>query len=169
MSPSPAAAAVLESARAFDPSSSHIKRFERVVPELAVIGRSEATGAAVSGGAIHAQLTKGQRKVDVAYPVRANGLRTLALLSANATLSIALQGASETSAGYVDGYLVIASGVVEELLAANRARVIELESRGDVCGRWQKLDGAQLLPLVRAGMRFVDGVQRQLDTRKAAA
>jgi putative transposase len=25
--------------------------------------------------------------------------------------------------------------------------------------RWRRLDGAQLLPLVRAGVRFVDGVQ----------
>jgi hypothetical protein len=27
--------------------------------------------------------------------------------------------------------------------------------------RWRRLDGANLLPLVRAGMRFVDGVQKQ--------
>jgi putative transposase len=25
--------------------------------------------------------------------------------------------------------------------------------------RWRRLDGAQLLPVVRAGVRFVDGVQ----------
>ena len=27
-------------------------------------------------------------------------------------------------------------------------------------GRWRRLDGAQLLALVRAGIRFVDGVQQ---------
>jgi putative transposase len=27
--------------------------------------------------------------------------------------------------------------------------------------RWRRLDGAHLLPLVRAGARFVDGVQKQ--------
>jgi hypothetical protein len=27
--------------------------------------------------------------------------------------------------------------------------------------RWRRLDGAHLLPLVRAGVRFVDGVQKQ--------
>ncbi len=26
--------------------------------------------------------------------------------------------------------------------------------------RWRKVNGAELLPLVRAGVRFVDGVQR---------
>jgi putative transposase len=34
--------------------------------------------------------------------------------------------------------------------------------------RWRKLDGAQLLPLVRAGAKFVDGVQQEHDSRKAA-
>lgn len=34
--------------------------------------------------------------------------------------------------------------------------------------RWRKLDGAQLLPLVRAGVKFVDGVQQEPDARKAA-
>jgi len=34
--------------------------------------------------------------------------------------------------------------------------------------RWRKLDGAQLLPLVRAGAKFVDGVQQHQETRKAA-
>jgi putative transposase len=34
--------------------------------------------------------------------------------------------------------------------------------------RWRKLDGAQLLPLVRAGVKFVDGVQQEHDSRKAA-
>ena len=29
--------------------------------------------------------------------------------------------------------------------------------------RWRRLDGAQLLPLVRAGVKFVDGVQNQKD------
>jgi hypothetical protein len=27
--------------------------------------------------------------------------------------------------------------------------------------RWRRLDGAQLLPLVRAGVKFVDGVQTE--------
>jgi transposase-like protein len=27
--------------------------------------------------------------------------------------------------------------------------------------RWRKLDGAQLLPLVRAGVKFVDGIEQQ--------
>jgi hypothetical protein len=27
--------------------------------------------------------------------------------------------------------------------------------------RWRRLDGAHLLPLVRAGVKFVDGVQKQ--------
>jgi hypothetical protein len=30
--------------------------------------------------------------------------------------------------------------------------------------RWQRLDGAALLPLVRGGMKFVDGVQKQIRT-----
>jgi hypothetical protein len=32
--------------------------------------------------------------------------------------------------------------------------------------RWRKLDGAELLPLVRAGVRFVDGVRQERE-RKA--
>jgi len=39
--------------------------------------------------------------------------------------------------------------------------------------RWRRLDGAHLLPLVRAGFRFVDGVQREsgnaIKTRARAA
>jgi len=34
--------------------------------------------------------------------------------------------------------------------------------------RWRKLDGSKLLPLVRAGVKFVDGVQQERDARKAA-
>jgi putative transposase len=34
--------------------------------------------------------------------------------------------------------------------------------------RWRKLNGAQLLPLVRAGVKFVDGVRHQQDAQKAA-
>lgn len=34
--------------------------------------------------------------------------------------------------------------------------------------RWRKLDGSQLLPLVRAGVKFVDGVQQERDARNAA-
>jgi hypothetical protein len=34
--------------------------------------------------------------------------------------------------------------------------------------RSRKLDGAQLLPLVRAGVRFVDGVRQEQDAQKAA-
>ncbi len=30
--------------------------------------------------------------------------------------------------------------------------------------RWRKVNGAELLPLVRAGVRFVDGVQEQSKT-----
>ncbi len=38
--------------------------------------------------------------------------------------------------------------------------------------RWRKLDGAHLLPLLRAGVKFVDGVQVERDDnedRKDAA
>jgi hypothetical protein len=35
--------------------------------------------------------------------------------------------------------------------------------------RWRRLDGAHLLPLVRAGIVFVDGVQRANKARKAGA
>ena len=40
--------------------------------------------------------------------------------------------------------------------------------------RWRRLNGAQLLPLVRAGVRFVDGVpedrvQMETETQKEAA
>jgi hypothetical protein len=31
--------------------------------------------------------------------------------------------------------------------------------------RWRRLDGAHLLPLVRAGIRFIDGVQRTTSGR----
>jgi transposase-like protein len=34
--------------------------------------------------------------------------------------------------------------------------------------RWRKLDGSQMLPLVRAGVTFVDGIQQEQDARKAA-
>jgi putative transposase len=34
--------------------------------------------------------------------------------------------------------------------------------------RWRKLDGSQMLPLVRAGVKFVDGIQQERDARKAA-
>lgn len=32
--------------------------------------------------------------------------------------------------------------------------------------RWRRLDGAHLLPLVRAGVSFVDGVQIERDDNK---
>lgn len=32
--------------------------------------------------------------------------------------------------------------------------------------RWRRLDGAQLLPLVRAGVRFVDGIQIERQEKK---
>ena len=35
--------------------------------------------------------------------------------------------------------------------------------------RWRRLDGAQLLPLVRAGIVFVDGVQQEGKTIRAKA
>jgi len=31
--------------------------------------------------------------------------------------------------------------------------------------RWRKLDGAELLPLVRAGVRFVDGVRQEREKK----
>jgi hypothetical protein len=31
--------------------------------------------------------------------------------------------------------------------------------------RWRKLDGAELLPLVRAGVRFVDGVRQERERK----
>jgi type II secretory pathway component PulL len=33
--------------------------------------------------------------------------------------------------------------------------------------RWRKLDGSALLPLVRAGVRFIDGVQVERDDQHA--
>ncbi len=36
-------------------------------------------------------------------------------------------------------------------------------------GRWRRLDGAHLLPLVRAGVTFVDGVQRTTTGRRPSA
>jgi hypothetical protein len=36
-------------------------------------------------------------------------------------------------------------------------------------GRWRRLDGAQLLPLVRAGIVFVDGAQQGGKAGKARA
>jgi len=35
--------------------------------------------------------------------------------------------------------------------------------------RWRRLDGAHLLPLVRAGIAFVDGVQQASKGRRARA
>jgi len=35
--------------------------------------------------------------------------------------------------------------------------------------RWRRLDGAHLLPLVRAGIVFVDGVQREGKVSKTRA
>ena len=35
--------------------------------------------------------------------------------------------------------------------------------------RWRHLDGAQLLPLVRAGVKFAEGVQVQVDPVKQVA
>jgi hypothetical protein len=35
-------------------------------------------------------------------------------------------------------------------------------------GRWRRLDGAHLLPLVRAGIVFVDGVQQANKGRTAS-
>ena len=35
--------------------------------------------------------------------------------------------------------------------------------------RWRRLDGAHLLPLVRAGITFVDGVQQEQKGRKPNA
>ena len=35
--------------------------------------------------------------------------------------------------------------------------------------RWRRLDGAHLLPLVPAGMAFVDGVQQATKSRRASA
>jgi putative transposase len=32
--------------------------------------------------------------------------------------------------------------------------------------RWRRLNGAQLLPLVRAGVRFVDGMQMERQEKK---
>jgi len=34
--------------------------------------------------------------------------------------------------------------------------------------RWRRLDGAHLLPLVRAGITFVDGVQEASKARRAS-
>ena len=36
-------------------------------------------------------------------------------------------------------------------------------------GRWRRLDGAHLLPLVRAGVGFVDGLQPEGKTRRTSA
>jgi len=35
--------------------------------------------------------------------------------------------------------------------------------------RWRRLDGAHLLPLVRAGITFVDGVQQPTTARRSRA
>jgi hypothetical protein len=35
--------------------------------------------------------------------------------------------------------------------------------------RWRRLDGAQLLPLVRAGITFADGVQQPTTARRSGA
>jgi putative transposase len=35
--------------------------------------------------------------------------------------------------------------------------------------RWRRLDGAHLLPLVRAGILFVDGVQHEVKASKTKA
>jgi hypothetical protein len=35
--------------------------------------------------------------------------------------------------------------------------------------RWRRLDGAHLLPLVRAGITFVDGVQQTTRRRRPSA
>jgi hypothetical protein len=35
--------------------------------------------------------------------------------------------------------------------------------------RWRRLDGAHLLPLVRSGITFVDGVQQATKGRRAGA
>jgi hypothetical protein len=35
--------------------------------------------------------------------------------------------------------------------------------------RWRRLDGAHLIPLVRAGITFVDGVQQANKGRRASA
>jgi len=35
--------------------------------------------------------------------------------------------------------------------------------------RWRRLDGAHLLPLVRAGIAFVDGVQHATTGRRSSA
>lgn len=33
--------------------------------------------------------------------------------------------------------------------------------------RWRKLDGRMLLPLVRAGVKFIDGIQQQREEEAA--
>jgi hypothetical protein len=34
--------------------------------------------------------------------------------------------------------------------------------------RWRKLNGSELLPLVRAGVKFVDGIRQERDEEDAA-
>jgi hypothetical protein len=35
--------------------------------------------------------------------------------------------------------------------------------------RWRRINGAQLVPLVRAGVNFIDGIQAERDAAEKAA
>jgi hypothetical protein len=163
---SAAAAAVIERARAFHPAPPPSQLVGHNWPSAALVPPSDVQSVTISRATIRPQLAAAKPTVDVAYPVSANGHRTLALLSTNASLSIALQGANDTKAEYADGYLVYrngldgadiiyrpaANGFEDYFLFADRPAKAQIEYE-------------VTLPSTVAGLRLISNVLELLDSQ----
>jgi hypothetical protein len=121
--------------------------------------RAGARGDHQGRGRIRCEVPEGRHEAGAGCRRAAHVLRLLRrALEAPANIErdrVALRDGAPASAGHEGGRLTD-EGPADGLQATRHG-----------AGRWRRLDGAHLLPLVRAGIRFVDGVQPGKSARLA--